>query len=71
MARNRRLITDQDFQEAMENQTGIRVFQDDHVVDSGVIIIRFDEKTVVTQSGVSDVTYHPRRECEFFEIGRR
>lgn len=71
MARNRRLITDQDFQEAMMNETGIRVFQDDHVVDAGGIIIRFDDFVVVTQSGVSDISYHKRRECDFFEMNKR
>ncbi|WP_274361356.1 hypothetical protein [Paenibacillus thermotolerans] len=71
MAGNRRLITDQDFQEAMLNETGIRVFRDDHVVDAGVVIIRFDDSVVVTQSGVSDISYHDRRECDFFEMNKR
>ncbi|MDF2960595.1 MAG: hypothetical protein K0S39_2330 [Paenibacillus sp.] len=63
---SRRLVTDRDFQEAMDRQIRIRVFQDDHVVDSGGIITRFDDKTVVTQSGVSDISYHERTLCEFF-----
>ena len=71
MALNRRLITDTDFQEALERRLAIRVFQDDHIVDSGSVIVRFDDQTVVTQSGVSDIHYHPRTECEFFEIRRR
>ncbi|NOU91836.1 hypothetical protein GC093_01100 [Paenibacillus sp. LMG 31456] len=71
MAQNRRLITDQDFQEAMERQRAIRVFQDDHVVDSGGIIIRFDDNLIVTQSGVSDISYHQRTLCEFFEMKKR
>lgn len=71
MARNRRLITDQDLQEAMDNQVAVRVFQDDAIIDSGGIIIRFDDSLVVTQSGVSDVTYHRRQECEFFEMPSR
>ncbi|WP_199613596.1 hypothetical protein [Paenibacillus alkalitolerans] len=71
MSRNRRLVSDQDLQEAMERQVSIRVFQDDLVVDSGGIIVRFTDKTVVTQSGVSDITYHDRELCEFFEMRSR
>lgn len=62
----RRLLTDQDFQEAMDRQVAVRVFQNDHIVDSGGIIIRFTDTSIVTQSGVSDVTYHQRNACEFF-----
>jgi hypothetical protein len=32
MAQNNRLVTDQDFKEAMEHEVRIRVFQNDHVV---------------------------------------
>jgi ribosome maturation factor RimP len=71
MSLNRRLITDQDFQEAMDRQVKIRVFQNDHIVDSGGHIIRFDESTVVVQSGVSDLSYHQRNQCEFFDIRKR
>ncbi|WP_163857619.1 hypothetical protein [Paenibacillus elgii] len=71
MARNHRLVTDADFQEAMEREAPIRVFQDDHVVGSGGIITRFDNDTVVIQSGVSDVAYHRRDLCEFFEMRKR
>lgn len=71
MAQNRRLLTDQDFKEAMERQTAIRVFQDDHVVASGGVITRFDEQSVVLQSGVSDISYHQRELCEFFEMRKR
>ena len=71
MAQNRRLLTDQDFKEAMERQAGIRVFQDDHVVASGGIITRFDDLSVVIQSGVSDISYHDRDQCEFFEMRKR
>ncbi|KEQ27387.1 hypothetical protein [Paenibacillus tyrfis] len=71
MARNHRLVTDADFQEAMEREASIRVFQDDHVVGSGGIITRFDNDTVVIQSGVSDVAYHSRDLCEFFEMRKR
>lgn len=35
MALNRRLITDQDFQEALERSTAVRVFQNDHIISSG------------------------------------
>ncbi|PZE20406.1 hypothetical protein [Paenibacillus xerothermodurans] len=71
MSQNRRLLTDQDFQEAMEHQRAIRVFQNDHVVAHGGVITRFDEQSVVLQSGVSDISYHRRHECEFFELRRR
>lgn len=67
----RRLLTDQDFQEAMERQAAIRVFQNDHIVDSGGIIIRFTDTAIVIQSGVSDVAYHQRNACEFFELKKR
>jgi len=66
MAHNRRLETDQDFHEAMEKKMSIRVFKDDLIVDSGGVIIRFDDDTVVVQSSVSDLAYHPRNSCEFF-----
>ncbi|QHT59071.1 hypothetical protein GXP70_03250 [Paenibacillus lycopersici] len=71
MAIYRRLVTDADFEEAMERQFRLRVFKDDHIVDSGGVIIRFDASIVVSQSGVSDVAYHDRAACEFFEIRRR
>ncbi|UUZ86069.1 hypothetical protein LJK88_23150 [Paenibacillus sp. P26] len=71
MAYYGRLETDRDFEEAMQRQSRIRVFKDDHVVDAGGIITRFDEMTVVIQSGVSDVAYHRRNECEFFEMKKR
>ncbi|MGG1599392.1 hypothetical protein [Paenibacillus naphthalenovorans] len=67
----RRLLTDQDFQEAMDRQVAVRVFQNDHILDSGGIIIRFTDTSIVTQSGVSDVTYHQRNACEFFEMKKR
>ncbi|TNJ64106.1 hypothetical protein FE784_21810 [Paenibacillus hemerocallicola] len=71
MIRNRRLITEQDLQEAMENELAIRVFKDDHMIDSGGIIIRFDDTTVVVQSGVSELAYHSREQCEFFEMKKK
>jgi hypothetical protein len=49
MPRNRRLATDLDFKEAMEHNVRIRVFQDDLMIDSGSVVIRFDNDTVVTQ----------------------
>ena len=64
----RRLVTDSDFQEAMERQAGIRVFRDDHIVHSGGSILRFDEDTLVIQAGVSDLSYFGRAECEIFEL---
>lgn len=71
MSINRRLLTDTDFQEAMERQLRMRVFKDDHIVDSGGVILRFDDNTVVIQSSVSELAYHNRRDCEFFELKRR
>ncbi|THF78063.1 hypothetical protein [Cohnella fermenti] len=71
MAIQRRLTTDSDFEEAMAKQHGIRVFRDDQIVDSGGIIIRFDENTIILQAGVGDLSYHPRSQCEFFELRRR
>ena len=67
LAQNRKLITDADFMEAMERRRTIRVFQDNHIVDSGGTIVRFDEQCVVIQSGVSQIAYHDRNVCEFFE----
>ncbi|RUS46792.1 hypothetical protein [Cohnella sp. AR92] len=71
MAIQRRLTTDADFEEAMTRQLGIRVFRDDQIVDSGGVIIRFDENTIIIQSGVGDFAYHPRALCEFFELKKR
>ncbi|MCZ8512251.1 hypothetical protein O9H85_07375 [Paenibacillus filicis] len=71
MAYNQKLITDQDFQQAMDREAHIRVFQDDHVVGAGGVIARFTDDTIVIQYSVSDVTYHSRRDCEFFEIRKR
>ncbi|MDF2926502.1 MAG: hypothetical protein K0R57_5416 [Paenibacillaceae bacterium] len=70
MARNRRLTTDKDFQEALDREIPVRVFQNDHMVDSGGLIIRFDEQIIVVQSSVSQIAYHERRLCEFFENAR-
>lgn len=70
MAINRKLSTDRDFEEAAAHRTRLRVFKDDHLVESGSTIVRFDETTVVLQSDVSDLTYYSRGECEFFELRR-
>lgn len=67
MARNRRLSTDADFKEAMDKRIPIRVFEDDMIVDPKGMIIRFDDSIVVVQSSVSQITYHERKKCEFFE----
>ncbi|MGG6314618.1 hypothetical protein [Paenibacillus macerans] len=64
----RELHTDQDFQEALDRKLRIRVFQDDHLIDNGSIVIRFTDDTIITQAGVSELSYHPRRECQFFEL---
>lgn len=71
MAQNRRLETDQEFNEAMEKQALIRIFKDDHIIDSGVVITRFDDQTIVVQSGVSGLFYYSRTACEFFETKQR
>lgn len=71
MAHIRRLITDADFQEALELRITVRVFRDDHMIESGSQLIRYDEKTVVLQAGVSELSYHPRGECEFFELRKK
>ncbi|OXS60457.1 hypothetical protein B1A99_08525 [Cohnella sp. CIP 111063] len=71
MALNIRLITDQDYQEALERQARIRVFKDDHIIDSGGVIVRFDSRTVVIQTGVGDLAYHDRAACEIFELRTR
>lgn len=64
----RELLTEQDFQEAMDRHLRIRVFQNDQLIDTGGIIIRFTDDTIITQSGVDDLTYHSRRECQFYEL---
>lgn len=71
MALSIRLLTDADFAEAAERQARLRIFRDDHIVDAGVVIVRFDERTVVVQSGVGDLSYHSRSACEFFELRKR
>lgn len=68
---NRRLVTDFDLQDAMDRQFGIRVFENDHIVHSGGVILRFDDRTVVIQAGVSDIAYFARDGCEFFELRKR
>lgn len=64
----RPLITDQDFQEAVDLKYKIRIFKDNHLIDSGTIVIRFTDETIITQSGVSTIGYYKREECEFFEV---
>jgi hypothetical protein len=71
MAANRRLESDQDFQEAMERQARIRVFLNDQMVDSGGVITRFDDQVIALQASVSELTYHKRQLCEFFETRKR
>ncbi|MDO7907124.1 hypothetical protein Q5741_11955 [Paenibacillus sp. JX-17] len=68
MPTTRVLLTDSDFQEALDRELSIRVFEDDHLVSSGGTIIRFDDQIVAIQSSVSDLQYHSRSTCEFFEI---
>jgi len=66
MSINRKMIRDEDFEEALQREAPIRVFQDNHIIDSNAIVIRYDDHLVVTQSGVSEVSYHNRQDCEFF-----
>ncbi|MEI7027748.1 hypothetical protein [Paenibacillus sp. y28] len=70
MAQTRRLQTDADFQEALDRQLVIRVFENDHVVSSGGGIVRFAEDLIVIQTGVSDISYFQRSSCEFFSVRR-
>lgn len=65
---NRPLLTDSDLQEAVDRKLPVRVFQDDHLVNSGATVVRFTDTDVVIQSRVSDLTYYSRRNCEFFEV---
>lgn len=71
MGINRRLNTDSDFEEVIEQQQRIRVFQDNQLIDSSSLVVRFDDNLIVTQSGVSDIAYHNRKECEFFVLRKR
>ncbi|MDQ0060931.1 hypothetical protein [Paenibacillus harenae] len=71
MSVNRRLFTDSDFEEVIQKQLKIRVFQNNHIIEGSTVVVRFDDSTVVTQSSVSDITYHKRNACEFFELRRR
>ncbi|MNY73771.1 hypothetical protein D3C86_2126400 [compost metagenome] len=71
MARNQRLVTDADFQEVVDRQAVVRVFKDDHIVDSNAFVLRFSDTTVVVQTRVSELTYYDREACEFFEMKRR
>jgi hypothetical protein len=71
LATSLRLLTDPEFEEAMTRQARMRVFKNDHMIDTGGIIVRFDSQTVVVQSGVGDLAYHSRGECEFFELRKR
>lgn len=70
MATVRKLITDPDFQEAMDRKLPIRVFEDNHLIESGTIVLRFTSDTVITQKSVSEVSYHNRELCQFFELKR-
>lgn len=71
MSINRRLFTDSDFEEVIQKQLKIRVFQNNHIIEGSTVVVRFDDTTVVTQSGVGDIGYHSRSGCEFFELKRR
>lgn len=65
---NRPLLTDNDFQEAIERKLPVRVFEDDHLVNSGATVVRFTDFDVVLQSRVSDLTYYSRKSCQFYEV---
>ncbi|MFX3635808.1 MAG: hypothetical protein ACE3L7_27940 [Candidatus Pristimantibacillus sp.] len=68
MAVKHKLIKERDFEEAMQREDRVRVFEGDYIVNNGGIIIRFDDDIIVIQSSVSDVTYYSRNECEFFVV---
>lgn len=62
----RKLLTDADFQAAVDKESLIRVFLHNQIVEHRAIIVRFDEQKIITQSNISDLMYHDRSECEFF-----
>lgn len=66
MARNHRLQTEQDYEEALSKQFRIRVFKDGHVIGAGGTIVRYDDSIVVVQYSVSEIDYLERNTCEFF-----
>lgn len=70
MATNRRLETELDFQEAMEQERTVRVFRDDEMLNSGGLIVRFEPSMIAIQSSVSDLDYYDRQACEFYELRR-
>ncbi|WP_042200726.1 hypothetical protein [Paenibacillus camerounensis] len=65
---NRPLFTDSDLQEAIDRKLPVRVFENDHLVNSGATLVRFTDSDVIIQSRVSDLTYYSRRTCQFFEV---
>lgn len=70
MATNRKLESETDFQEAMEQERTVRVFRDDDMINAGGLIIRFDSSMIAIQSSVSDLDYYDREACEFYELRR-
>ena len=71
MSQVRRLDSETDFAEALENGKSIRVFKDDQMIEARAVIVRYDDRFIVTQSSVSDIAYHEREACEFYEIRNR
>ncbi|WP_046215132.1 hypothetical protein [Paenibacillus wulumuqiensis] len=67
MAYQIRLENDEDFQDAMDRQSVLRIFRGDDLIESSVKIVRFDENRIVVQADISDMKYYSRQECEFFE----
>ncbi|WP_458122098.1 hypothetical protein [Paenibacillus sp. Z6-24] len=67
MAYQIRLENDEDFQDAMDRQSVLRIFRGDDLIESSVKIVRFDENRIVVQADISDMKYYGRQECEFFE----
>ncbi|MGN7356379.1 hypothetical protein ACTHPF_03370 [Paenibacillus sp. SAF-054] len=68
MATVRELLSEADFEEAEQRKLPIRVFRDDHLIDAMTYIVRFTDTTIITQKDVGDMTYHSRRECQFYEL---
>jgi len=66
-----KLLTDRDLEEAMQREAKVRVFKDDYIINNAGIIVRYDDSIVVVQTGVSDITYHDRNDCEFFEVRKK
>lgn len=71
MAIQYRLTTDEELQEAIDKQLQVRIFKGDLLIEARAVIVRYDDRLIVTQSGVSDLGYYQRADCECFALRRR